>query len=159
MAEVLGLIASGINIAQIAGEIIAAGLKIKKLLDEVDEAPETLTTLLEQIDTLAPILCCISIDETTTPVSAQLRRAFQNAVSACDQVANRMEFLARDLAAKIESSRGMRRRMNMTKVALKKSLLHRHETHLHAAIQYLSLAQQTYILYDYLNPDLTSIQI
>lgn len=147
MAEVLGLVASGISVAQIAGEIISAGIKLKNLLDEIEEAPDTLLSLIDRVEHLAPVLCSISIEEHAAPLPAHLHGSLQNAISFCRKASDQLELLARDLSSKLETSRGSRRKINMAKVVLKKSLLRKYELRLQAAVQHLSLAQQTYILY------------
>jgi len=50
MAEILSIVASGISVTQLAGQILTAGIKIKAFLDEVSDAPETLGFLVAQID-------------------------------------------------------------------------------------------------------------
>lgn len=151
MAEIVGLVASGISIAQVAGEIITVGIKIKGLLDEVKDAPETLLALLDRVSRLVPVLCSISVDTDSTPLSVSLHSALHGAVSSCMEAAKQLELLARDLSDEIDATHGARRKLKMAKVILRKSLLQKYENRLQAAVQHLSLAQQTYILYAWLS--------
>lgn len=155
MAEVLGLVASGISVAQIAGSIITTSLKLKALLDEVKDAPESLRNMLDHIELLAPILCETTTgrDESATtnlaplPATSHPQQAIQKAFTACQAAGEQLEILARTLMSQIDAARGgVRRKRAVVKVVLKKGTLAQYETRLQKSIQLLTLAQSTYIM-------------
>ncbi|OIW26931.1 hypothetical protein CONLIGDRAFT_492708 [Coniochaeta ligniaria NRRL 30616] len=147
MAEVIGVAASGIALAGVAGKIMTTSLAIKRLLDDVAELPETFTLLLDHIEVLTPVLVQASSDATgisTTP--SALDRALGAAAAQCSKALDQLKSLASDLSEQIEQSRGFRRRLVAVKIALRKDVIVKHEKRLHNAVKVLSIAQQTYIL-------------
>lgn len=162
MAELLGLVASGISVAQVAASIASASLKLKLLVDEVKDAPESLRELLNHVELLTPILCDTTNEDVAemagrVPASPQLTQTLQNALAACQKAAQQLQLLALDLSSQIEAARGgARRRFAMAKVLLKKGTLSKYEMRLEKAVQLLSLAQQTYIVQVYDSPRLNS---
>lgn len=152
MAEVLGLIASGLSVAQIAGSIVTTSIKIKALLDEVKEAPDSLKDMLEYIELLTPILCEATTngDESagitnSLPLAATLH--IQQALARCRAASEQLQLLARSLVSQIDTARGgVRRKRAMLKVVLKKGTLAEYEKRLQRTIQLLTLAQNAYTL-------------
>ncbi|KAG6362390.1 hypothetical protein INS49_010620 [Diaporthe citri] len=155
MAEVLGLVASGLSVAQIAGSIVITSLKVKALLDEVKDAPEGLRNMLDHIELLAPILCEATAggDEgagtnlALLPATSHLQQAMQRALAACQAAGEQLELLARSLMSQIEAARGgVRRKRAAVKIVLKRGTLAQYETRLQRTVQLLSLAQSTYMI-------------
>lgn len=154
MAEVLGLVASGISVAQVAGSLVTASLKLKALLDEVKNAPENLRDMLDQLELLTPILCEATANSddvagTSPSLSAHshVQQALQKALGACQTASEQLELLAADLMSQINNARGgVRRKHAKVKVVLKKGTLAQHEIRLQKTIQLLTLAQNTYIM-------------
>lgn len=151
MAEILGLVASGLSVAQIAGSIVTTSLKVKTLLDEVKDAPDILRDMLDSINILTPIVCETITggdDGATTiaPASSatpHLQKALRNALTAGQQ----LEFLAGDLTSQIDAARGgARRKRAMVQVVLKKGTLARYEARLQMAIHLLNMAQGAYLM-------------
>lgn len=155
MAEVLGLVASGLSVAQFAGSIVTTSLKVKALLDEVKDAPESLRIMLDDIELLAPILC-----EATTagdegagtnlallPATSHLQQEMQKALKACQAAGEQLESLATGLMSEIDAARGgLRRKRAAVKIVLKRGTLAQYETRLQRTIRLLNLAQNTYIM-------------
>ncbi|KAK0109191.1 hypothetical protein ONS96_003014 [Cadophora gregata f. sp. sojae] len=56
MAEVLGVVASGIAVTQLAGQVAKSVIKLKECWDQVQEAPADIKYLLREIDSLNLIL-------------------------------------------------------------------------------------------------------
>jgi hypothetical protein len=56
MAEVIGIVASGISIAQIAGQVASSIVKIKNFWDQVKAAPDDINHLLREVDSFSLIL-------------------------------------------------------------------------------------------------------
>lgn len=155
MAEVLGLVASGISVAQVAGSIVTSSLKIKALLDEVRDAPESLESMLSHIELLTPILCEATAggDEIAgasplpLPATSHLQQALQRTLAACQTAGEELELLATDMMSQINEGRGgVRRKRAIVKVVLKKGTLARYEARLQKTIQLLTVAQNAYIM-------------
>lgn len=152
MAEVLGLVASGLSVAQIAGSIVTTSIKVKALLDEVRDAPDNLKDMLDHIELLTPILCdaTTTSDEsagTTNSLPLAATSHLQQALTRCQAASEQLELLARSLINQVDTARGgVRRKRAMVKVVLKKSTLAEYEKRLQRTIQLLNLAHDTYTL-------------
>lgn len=147
MAEAIGVVASGVAVAQLAGSIIAASLTVKRLLADVKELPESFTLLLDQITVLTPVLAEASCGATGSSATANALDGALNAAAAhCSKALDQLQTLAAELSGQIEQSRGLRRRLAAVKVALRKDIILKHEKRLSSAVQLLSVAQQTCIL-------------
>jgi hypothetical protein len=64
MAEVMGVIASGTSIAQIAGQVTSSIVKIKDFWDQIKTAPDDINYLLKELDSFSLILQHIRDDLT-----------------------------------------------------------------------------------------------
>ncbi|KAI0437203.1 hypothetical protein F4803DRAFT_539652 [Xylaria telfairii] len=160
MAELLGAVASGIAVTQVAGEIVGTCLKIKRLMNELDEMPARLESLLSQVELLAPIISETSVDNSTFPLRASLNGALSNSISHCQMALDELKALAESLSSQIEASRGVRRKIKLVKAMLKKDQLKQCERSLQTAVQLLSLAQQTYIFaLQRVQPDIITLQV
>ncbi|KAJ2990764.1 hypothetical protein NUW58_g2790 [Xylaria curta] len=146
MAEILGLVASGVTVAQVAGEILGASLKIKGLLNECNEMPARLELLLNQVEILAPIISEASANYDALPYRASLNGVLRNAVLHCQMASDQLTSLAGALSIQIDTSRGVKRKLKLVKALLRRDLVEQCESSLQNAVQLLSLAQQTYIL-------------
>ncbi|KAG8162124.1 hypothetical protein KVR01_007889 [Diaporthe batatas] len=157
MAEVLGLVASGLSVAQVAGSIVTNSLKLKALLDEVKDAPDNLGYMLNRLQLLAPVLCETTPDGgdaagTNAPLpsasaNAHLQQAMQNALAACQAASEQLQGLVTDLMSQVNTNRGgLRRKSAMVKIVLKKGTLAQYEMRLQNTIQLLTLAQSSYIV-------------
>lgn len=155
MAEVFGIVASGLSVAQIAGSIVTTSFKVKSLLDEVKDAPEVLRDMLDQIEILTPILyeATTGDDEAAdtnppqSPATLHLQQPMQKALKACQAAGEQLELLARNLISQIDAARGgVRRKRAAVKVVLKRGTLAQYEARLQKTIRLLTLAQNTYIL-------------
>lgn len=152
MAEVLGLVASGLSVAQIAGSIVTTGIKVKALLDEVKDAPDNLKHMLEHIELLTPILCEATITGyesagTTNSLTLAATSHLQQALKRCQEASEQLERLAINLISQIDTARGgVRRKRAMVKVVLKKGMLAEYEMRLQRTIQLLSFAHNAYTL-------------
>jgi hypothetical protein len=62
MAEVLGIITSGLAIGQLIGSITSSIIKLKEHWDQVKDAPGEIQSLLLEIDSLNLILSHIEQD-------------------------------------------------------------------------------------------------
>lgn len=152
MSEVLGLVASGLSVAQIAGSIVTTSIKVKALLDEVKDAPDKIKDMLEHIELLTPILCEATTTGyesagTTDSLPLVATSHLQQALARCQAASEQLEALAKNLMSQIDAARGgVRRKRAMIKIVLKKGTLAGYEKRLARTIQLLSLAHDIYTL-------------
>ncbi|MCJ1380958.1 hypothetical protein MMC17_004067 [Xylographa soralifera] len=145
MAEVLGVVASGITIAGLAIQIASSVQQILDFWASMKGAPADIHNLLEELDLLAEILSSVDgntdstdHDETSLRQSATLKAAryCQNAASCIDAVVT-------DLSDGFAMPRG-RRHWTAVKAVLKDKKMIKCLQRLERAKTMLSLAQQCY---------------
>lgn len=149
MAEVFGVVVSGITLAQLSGEILSNGLKIKGFVSDIYDAPESLHILLDQLQILGQVFQELDHSHdisVASMIDLPSQASLLTATSHCKKAVERLNSLAQDLAGQIEASRGMRQKIGRIRVVLKKDTLAKYERHLQSAVTLLSLAQQAYVL-------------
>jgi hypothetical protein len=62
MAEIVGLVASVITVADVAGRIATSTMALKQLWDEVKEVPESINILMDQLELLHPLLAEMDVE-------------------------------------------------------------------------------------------------
>ena len=91
MAEVVGIVASGIAIAQATGMILKTSIKIKGLLQSVEDVPDDISRLLEKIEFLTSILDTLDVDNPDgLPVTAALNNILDAAVLQCQRALDQL---------------------------------------------------------------------
>jgi len=149
MAELLGVVASGIAVVQVAAEVGDRALALKRLWDEIKDVPETITSLVSQIEVLTPILDQINIDFSQfslRPGSIIWNdKGAQICASHCRRAKEELSRLAEDLSAHVDSTKRSRRGIAKIKVVMKKETLAKYETRLSRSLQLLSLANTCYL--------------
>ena len=150
MAEVVGIISSGIAMAQLAGTIGAAAMKLNGLWQEVKDVPETIQYMMGRLEAVSDVVNEIeAIGDSNLPhdsVPSHLPRPSPSplAIQRCEMARKDLENLVRDLSVDIESSRKRKRLMGKVAVVLKKDTLAKYEMRLQHAVQLLAIAHQVY---------------
>jgi hypothetical protein len=146
MAEVLGIIASGISIVQIAGQAADCIIKLKEHWRQIREAPDDIKQLLLEIDSLNLILHQIQDDQARKAVPNLIfdNLCVRQCIELCSEGTRELHNLVNDMAEKIDGKRGWRRQMGSIKVVLKKEEVKQMKHKMKNAIRLLSLAYQCY---------------
>ena len=147
MAEVVGLVASGISIGTFAAQITGSIIKLKSYWDELQDIPEDVQDLIEELEYLYHLLADIEDDLQRNPVSSMLldNTSTSRCLSHCKRGADRLKELTDDLSADIDSRNKLRKKWASTKVILKKDKLEKYKRKLERVVTLLSLAYQSYI--------------
>ncbi|KAB5575317.1 hypothetical protein GE09DRAFT_591201 [Coniochaeta sp. 2T2.1] len=147
MAEVLGIAASGVALAQVAGQILTTSLFIKRLINDIKELPESFKLLLNQVDVLTPVLLeASSSGPGSESIPSPLESALGAAALQCSMALDQLRDLASELLDQLEHSRGLKRRLVSIKIAVRKDTITKLEQRLSQAVSLLSIAQQTCLL-------------
>lgn len=136
MAEVLGIIASSVQVAGLAGQIAGIGLKIRALYQELQDVPEELSFRLEEVQLLSEIL------SRSNPVSSDVK-------SFCERCLSELGLVLEELESNVRKSRGIRKKVASTKVVLKKQLIQKLDNRLCRSVQFLQLAANSQIASNY----------
>lgn len=142
MAEILGIVASGISVAQLAGQITALGFKLTSILQDIQGAPDELNIRLEQLQMFALVLQGpLDCGGEALP-SPLLRRASLH----CQKCLSELTDMLEDLSTQISNSRGIRRKMAKSRVILKRDAWTKIERQLSCSVELLSMANQVYMM-------------
>ncbi|KAH8685830.1 hypothetical protein BGZ60DRAFT_523105 [Tricladium varicosporioides] len=144
MAEAIGLIASGISIAHLAGEVTRTVIKLKDYWDQIKDAPGEINLLLREIESLGLIMCHIQDDTRKLQgISTIGNIHLFHSLELCNEGVNHLASLVSELDEKIFESRSRwRQSIGCVKVVLKKDEIKRLKKRMKSAIQLLSLSYQ-----------------
>lgn len=148
MAEVLGVFASGVAVAQVAATAGGAVLKLKRLWSEVKDVPDTIQDLMEQIDCIDPALWQAEqqMAQNELPPLLWNDDAAVRSAAYCRKALVKLTELVDDLSVQITSSRRFSGKLAAVKVVLKKDELKKLERRLEGAVRMLQAAQQGFML-------------
>ncbi|KAH9218729.1 hypothetical protein DL95DRAFT_521084 [Leptodontidium sp. 2 PMI_412] len=144
MVEVLGVVASGIAVTQLAGQVTKSIIKLKEYWDQVQEAPAEIKYLLREIDSLSLILSHIQDDQakqTTGGIQVD-NLCIRQSLELCKEGADELRGLADELAEKIDGKKGWRKKVGSVKVVLKREDVKKLKKRMKNAIRLLSLSYQ-----------------
>ncbi|PMD40219.1 hypothetical protein L207DRAFT_458702 [Hyaloscypha variabilis F] len=146
MAELVGVVASGISIGALAAQIAASISKLKSYWDEIQEAPDDIASLIEEISDLHMLLADIEDDQRRNPMFSLLLDgvASSRCLEHCKRAADRLSELVDEVATDIQSSSGVKRRWASAKVVLKKDSLEKYRSKLERTIRLMTLSHQCY---------------
>lgn len=136
MAEVLGLIASSVQMAALAKQITGVAMKMRALYHEIQDAPEELAVRLQELHLLAGIL---SRSNLVSPDVASL----------CESCLSELKMVLRELELHVNRSKGIRQKLASTKVVLKKRLIQKLDDRLCRSVQLLQLATSSHMASSY----------
>ncbi len=145
MAEVLGVVASSIAVAQAAQSLGKATVSLSKLWREVKDVPATIQDIVEELEVAGKVVGAIET-ELGTPESSSPTTPLTSlqclAIERCRQAHKDLSGLVDDLRADIASSRKRKKLLASVKVVLKKDTLDAYERRLQRALRFLDSAVQ-----------------
>jgi hypothetical protein len=141
MAEVLGIVASGISIAQIAGQLLACVKTLRSFSRAVRDFPEDLSRILNEAEILGQMFYQLDALNKCSP-STRRSDILEDSLVHCAGVAASLEDLATRANAvfKQESRRKRQRPWKFIKAVLKKDEIEELKTRLESAKSLLHLA-------------------
>lgn len=145
MAEVLGLVASGISVGTLAAQITSSVVKLKSYWDQVHDAPEEVSFLIEQTEALNCVLVAVENDLLRDSVSRCVldSTSFRNCCRHCQKAAERLKALVDSISTDLEASSVLKRKRGLLRMVSKQDKIVNHEKHLHSAMSILLLAYQS----------------
>ena len=143
MAEVLAVVGSGVSIASIAIQIVENIGKLSDIWSSIRGAPENINALLEDLAQLANLLAVVDENIECYKPTTRVQSALTQAKNDCQEVADSIKEVVKDLADGLAASRG-RRRWTAVKATLKEKSIVRHQKRLESAKSTLVIALQCY---------------
>ncbi len=149
MAEVIGVMASGIAIAQLAGSIASSIIKLKGFWSQMDGAPAEINHLLRQLESFNLILQQMQHDqlEQGIPDLSARNLCVRRSLELCEECATELSTLVNYLDAKLRGKKGIRKKIGSANVVLNKEDIRSLERRLNSAAQMLLLSYQFHTRY------------
>jgi hypothetical protein len=145
MAEVFGLIASGVTIGALAGQIASSVVKLKSYLDQVKDAPEDISVLIDEIECPRFLLADIEDDQRRNPYSAMLldNNSVSRCLDHCKRGAERLQRVVDEIAVEFGCLKP-RKRWKTAKIIWKRDRAEKYRAELAGAVRLLTLSHQVY---------------
>jgi hypothetical protein len=143
MGEILGIVASGIAVAQLAQATGSVVLKLKQLWNEIENTGNTIQDLMDQIDCLDPALWEAerTFNQNILPSQVWDDTAAKNSARYCRIALQKLTGIVTDLSAEIDSAKRHQKSIGIMKVILKRKQLGAIENRLANAVRILHVAQ------------------
>ncbi|KAM7202658.1 hypothetical protein V8F33_002584 [Rhypophila sp. PSN 637] len=92
MAEVLGIVASGLAVQQTAGQVVKSLIKLRRLWDQIQDAPDEIQDLMADIACFAALLSEMEGQLVeSSPVARQNLQLSRNALGQLEAVVSAIE--------------------------------------------------------------------
>lgn len=150
MAEVLGVVASGIAVVDAAGQIGSGIIKLRRLWNEVKDVPYTIKSLMQKLEVFAILLG--ELETTQQSSTGDAARPFNSqgmrlSMTQCREAIDALDDLVNKLSEHVDSEKRSKRAKAKLKVALAKDNLAQCHDRLKDAVQLLQFALECYHMY------------
>ena len=146
MAEVLGVVASGISVGSLAIQIIASVQQVLDFWSTIRDAPENVRSLLKELKLLGHLLSEFDRDSEEAQLSTT-RPIINEATESCQIALDNINRVLIDLERGLQSTRGRIRQWTALKAAMKDKRMEKSLARLERAKSMLNLAYQCYNKY------------
>lgn len=146
MAEVLGVVASGYSVAQLAGSLATGIIKLKNYWDQIESAPSDITFLVRELDTHHVILHNILQNQAQLASIGPPSNSFlEHTLQLCQDTSNEVNELVKALAKDINPSSKWKKKLGAMKVVLKSDQLDKLKRRMESAtrLMHVAISEQT----------------
>ncbi|KAG7143692.1 Gentisate 1 like protein [Verticillium longisporum] len=105
MAEIVGLVASSIALAEVVGKVGGGILKLKRMWDEVKDVPESIQDLFKRLDLILRMVARIARDIETGATVFEDMEAVESCILCCQQVISDEATMMNDLIVQIDATK------------------------------------------------------
>jgi len=140
MAELLGVVASGISVASLAIQVVDSVLKLRECWDAIKNAPEDIRYLIDEIETLSLILSDVGNNETQGDLPLIGQESAKRSLELCQKGSDILHEVVKGLDDQI----GKGKKIGGFKAILKKGTIERLRDRLRSAQFMLMLSNQAY---------------
>ena len=147
MAELVGVVASGVSIGTLAAQATSSLIKLKGYWNQVRDAPEDIQDLLEELEILSHVLAQIEDDQRENPLSTEVSGSTSECLLYCKQGVDRLEKITAGIQSDLKASSRFKRKWGSAKVLFKTHQVDKYKARLERAIRLLSLSHQIYTRY------------
>ena len=142
MAEVLGVVASGVSVAQVAGQLLSCIQGLRALCRALRDTPGELQGILEELEILGEIFYQLEAVQTVTSLPGD--SALRASLTHCRKAATKLETLAN--RGSRTPQRSKHKTLSRVKAVLKLEEVRELKVQLEAAKSLLHLAMTCYSL-------------
>ena len=148
MAEILGIIGSGVAVCQLAGEVSKVALKIRALWSEVEDVPDRIQDMLDELDIMDPLVREIEFQLNKNPLPGNVWNdaSARMSLAYCRAAITSLSDMVNNLDREIKESKKLRRKIASVKAVLKKDTVRQLERQLKKATRMLQLSTQCYMV-------------
>ena len=139
MAEVLGIVASGLAVQQTAGQITKTLFQLRQLLEQIQDAPERIQDLMADLSSFAALL--VEMEGQLVEGGPLARQSVQ----LCRDALTRLDGVVSGLQIQLASPRRRKAFISALKVVIRRDELKRYEEKLERAFRLLQMSHQCYI--------------
>ena len=112
MAEIVGVVASGISIGTLAAQVANSLIKLKSLWNELRDAPDDIKDLINEVEILNTILLDLEDNGGSPVIGFEQQESRVDCLRYCQAASNKMRLLVEDLASEMEKSKGSGRKLS-----------------------------------------------
>jgi hypothetical protein len=159
MAEVIGIVSGAITFATVVAQISKSIIQIKDCWSQIRDAPEELQELISELEVYDLILREIERNISSGPLAnaIDMSEHLFRSLEICKKAAERLQIISKDLAKDLFPSSRFRRSYSSFRTVLQKSKVVKYQAKLSDSIRLLSLSQQCYSMYFWLNFSLLTL--
>ena len=145
MAEVLGIVASGVSIVSLAAEVARSVRTIKDLWADIKDADKSIKTLIEELETISTVLMDIAEESKDQELETPLRNSnsLARSLNLCHAGARQLRDIVDDIQKNL-ASKG--RKWARVRLFLQKDKVTKFRAQLESAKSSLVLSHQCFIL-------------
>ena len=153
MAEVIGIVSGAITFATVVAQISKSIMQIKDCWSQFRNAPDELQELITELEIYDLILREIEQNLSSGPRANAIGMSEHSlqSLEICKKAAEGLQIISNELAKDLCPSSRFRRSYSSFKIVLQKSKVEKYKAKLSNSIRLLSLSQQCYSMYVWLN--------
>ena len=142
----LGVIASGVSIGALVGQIASSVVKLKSYMDLVKDAPEDIRILVDEIEDLQLLISDIENDRARNPYSDMLLESNSTfrCLTHCSRGVERLRRVVDAMAVDFKSIKLIKRKWVAASVVWKRDTVEKYKAELASAVRLLTLSHQIY---------------
>ncbi|KAG7005760.1 hypothetical protein G7Y79_00018g045670 [Physcia stellaris] len=127
MAEVIGVVASGLTIGSLAIGTANSAMKLRSIWDQVQDAPDDILYLIEELEHISDILTDSEEFQQRNPMSSLVldSTSMSRCLQRCKEEVDRLKELTDGLSNDLEHSSRFKKRRAAAKIVVKKDQINR----------------------------------
>ena len=147
MAEVIGVVASGVTIGTLATGVAISVFKLRSIWDQVQDAPDEFLYLIGELEHISDMLANSEEFQQRNPISSLILDStyISRCLQRCRQAADQLKDLADGLSNDLESSNKLKKKRAATKIVLKKYQIDKYKARLDRTLRMLTMSHEMYM--------------